>query len=164
MKKKLMIIASCALLLLAAGCKTDEPTPPAPETFNSDVAAPTWAAPEVNDMTSSMTAVVKVDLKAQYPDKAADFALSEDDRLAAFIADSCVGATSLKEDLFFLYIASPTSNSASDLTSNSAAVTLRYYSAHYKNIFEAKDVFPFKNDDRLGTPDNPFVPTLVVAK
>ena len=35
-------------------------------------------------MTSSMVAVVKVDLKAQYPNIATDFALNENDLLGAF--------------------------------------------------------------------------------
>lgn len=53
-------ILLCALLLFAAGCKKDEP-----ETFISDKARPTWTASGNHDMTSSMTAVVKVDLAAQ---------------------------------------------------------------------------------------------------
>lgn len=147
--KKIIIFASLALLLFAAGCKDKN----APESFNGNVARPTWTAPEVSDMTSSMTAVVKVDLKAQYPEVAADWQLKDEDRLAAFISDNCVGVASPKEGLFFLYIAG-----------TEGAVTLRYYSAHYKNLFEAKDAFVFRNDDHLGTPDNPFIPAFVVVK
>ena len=73
--------------------------------------------------------------------------------LAAFIGDNCVGVASPKEGLFFLYIAG-----------TEGTVTLRYYSAHYKNLFEAKDVFAFKNDDHLGTVAEPFTPTFVVVK
>ena len=137
------------LTVLLAGCKDKN----APESFSGNVARPTWTAPEVSDMTSSMTAVVKVDLKAQYPEVAADWQLKDEDRLAAFISDNCVGVASPKEGLFFLYIAG-----------TEGAVTLRYYSAHYKNLFEAKDAFVFRNDDHLGTPDNPFIPAFVVAK
>lgn len=43
-------------------------------------------------------------------------------------------------------------------------VTLRYYSAFYKNLFEAKDAFPFKNDDILGTIADPYIPALVVVE
>ena len=155
-------ILLCALLLLAAGCKKEEQN--APETFVSDKARPTWTAPEVTDMTSSMTAVVKVDLAAQYPDKAADFVLDGNDLLAAFSGETCLGIAQLQDGLFFLYIASPISNSNGDPTSNSEAVTLRYYSAHYKNLFEAKDAFPFVNDDHLGTVSAPLIPTFVVVK
>ena len=44
------------------------------------------------------------------------------------------------------------------------AVTLRYYSAHYKNLFEAKDAFVFRNDDHLGTVAAPYAPAFVVVK
>ena len=155
-------ILLCALLLLAAGCKKDEQN--APETFVSDKARPTWTAPEAPDMTSSMTAVVKVDLKAQYPDQAADFVLDANDLLAAFQGETCLGIAEPQDGLFYLYIASPASSSANDPTSNSEAVSLRYYSAHYKNLFEAKDAFPFVNDDHLGTVAEPLIPTFVVVK
>ena len=155
--KKLMIIASCGLLLLAAGCKKDEPKPdPQPQSLTANVARPTWAAPEDYDYTSSMIAVIRVDLRAQYPDQAADWQLSEQDLIAAFIGDECLGVAQPQDGLFYLYVASP--------TSNSEAVTLRYWSAHYKNLFEAKAAFPFENDDKLGTVAEPFTPTFVVVK
>ena len=163
MKHQFLTLATCALLLLAAGCKKDEPTP-TPETFNSNVSAPTWTDPQESDMTSSMTAVIKIDLKAQYPDQTADWQLSDQDLLAAFQGDDCLGIAEPQDGLFYLYIASPTSSSVSDPTSNSEAVTLRYYSAHYKNLFEAKDAFPFVNDDHLGTVAEPLIPTFVVVK
>ena len=151
MKKKLMVIASCALLLFAAGCKKDGQN--APDSFIGDVASPTWTVPEAYDYTSSMTAVVKVDLKAQYPGKAADWQLNDNDILAAFSGDNCVGASSPNEGLFFLTIVDAEKN-----------ITLRYYSVQYKNLFEARDVFPFHNDDHLGTIAEPLVPTFVVVK
>ena len=149
MKKHLYIFVLCTLSLCTlVGCKKDEP-----ETFISDQARPVWTAPEAGDMTSSMTAVVKVDLKAQYPEKASDWQLNDNDLLAAFNGETCLGVASPKEGLFFLYIAG-----------TEGAVTLRYYSAHYKNFFEAKDAFTFANDAHLGTVAEPFVPTLVEVK
>jgi len=145
-------ILLCALLLLAAGCKKEEP-----ETFVSNVSRPTWTAPEVTDMTSSMTAVIKVDLAAQYPDVAADFVLDDNDLIAAFSGETCLGVAQPQDGLFFLYIAAP-------VTGNPSSVTLRYYSAHYKNLFEAKDAFPFRNDDHLGTVAEPLIPAFVVVK
>ncbi len=82
-----MVIVSCFLLLLAAGSKRDKE----PESFASDMLRPTWTATQTGDMTSSMTAVVKVNFAAQYPDKAADFVNKNDDLLAAFIRNDCVG-------------------------------------------------------------------------
>ena len=143
MKKHLYIFLLCTLSLCTlVGCKKDEP-----ETFISDQARPVWTAPEAGDMTSSMTAVVKVDLKAQYPEKASDWQLNDNDLLAAFNGETCLGVASPKEGLFFLYIAG-----------TEGAVTLRDCSAHYKNFFEAKDAFTFANDAHLGTVAEPFVP------
>ena len=152
MEKYLSIFVFCTLLLFATGCNQN-----APESFNGDVARPTWTAPEVSDMSSSMTAVVKVDLKAQYPETAADFVLDDNDLLAAFSGETCLGTAQPQEGLFFLYIASP-------VTGNPSSVTLRYYSAHYKNLFIAADAFPFRNDDHLGTVAQPLTPKFTVVK
>ena len=155
--KKSFIFALCSLsmvmLVLFSGCKKDKEQ--APETFVSDMARPVWTAPEKSDMTSSMTAVVKVDLKAQYPNIAADFALNENDLLGAFSGEQCLGVAQLQEGYFFLYINSP--------AESSSQVTLRYYSAFYKNLFEHKDAFPYLNDECLGTVAEPFIPAFVCA-
>ena len=152
-----MIIASCALLLLAAGCKEQNK----PQSFVGNVEHPAWAAPSDYDYTSSMTAVIQVDLKAQYPETASDFVLSDNDLLGAFSGETCLGVATPLDDLFFLYIASPSSLQGED---GGRLVTLRYYSAHYKNLFEAKDAFPFVNDDHLGTIAEPLAPAFVVVK
>ena len=141
------------LTVFFAGCKDKN----APESFNGNVARPTWTAPGVSDITSSMTAVIKVDLKAQYPETAADFVLDDNDLLAAFSGETCLGTASPQDGLFFLYIASP-------VTGNPSSVTLRFYSSHYKNIFEAKDAFPYGNEETLGSPTTPLTPAFVVAK
>ena len=98
-------------------------------------------------MTSSMTAVIKVDLAAQYPDKASDFVLDDNDLLAAFSGETCLGTATPQDGLFYLFVAGI----------NNDPVTLRYYSAHYKNLFEAKDAFPFVNDNHLGTVAEPLI-------
>ncbi len=157
----------CILSVLAvsfAGCKKDsekEPNNPQPQTtLYGSVARPAWTAPEKFDPTSSMTAVVKVDLKAQYPDLAADFVLNDNDLIAAFAGETCLGVAPPDEGLFYLYITLPLNSEAL----NSEAIILKYYSAHYKNLFEAKDAFPFKKDDILGTIANPYIPSLAVVK
>ncbi len=153
MKKKIIILASCALLLLAAGCKDKN----APESFNGNVARPTWTTSGSHDMTSSMTAVVKVDLATQYPDIAKDFVLNDNDLIAAFSDETCLAVAAPDEGLFYLYIGAP-------LNGNPSSITLRYYSAYYKNLFEAKDAFPYVSDSRQGNADTPFIPTFVVMK
>jgi len=141
----LAVVAICF-----AGCNDKNE----PESFHGDKARPTWTAPTQYDYSSSMTAVVKVDLKALYPSRAADFVLDNNDLLAAFAGETCVGVGSqLENGLFNLMVVDA-----------EGAVTLRYYSAFYKNLFEAKDAFIFKNDGRLGTIAEPFIPYLVVMK
>ena len=83
-------------------------------------------------------------------------ALAYNDLLAAFSGETCLGVAQPQDGLFFLYIAAP-------VTGNPSSVTLRYYCAHYKNLFEAKDAFRFINDDHLGTIAEPFIPAFVCA-
>ena len=167
--KNCSILVLCALLLLAVGCKKEQnapeqqpqeqsqpqpqPDPEPTETLAGNVARPSWTAPDVYDMTSSMTALVKVDLKAQYPKLAADYKLDANDVLGAFSGDTCLGVGTIVDGLFFIYI---------DATEG--AVTLRYWSAQYKNLFEAKDAFPYANESKIGTVAEPLVPAFTVVK
>jgi len=168
MKRKNLILLTLsfvcvAVMTLFSACKKEngtepeDPTTPQTQpqqTLVSDKARPSWNAPQEYDYTSSMTAIVRVDLKAQYPELAKDFKLTENDLLAAFSGTTCLGtATPSEEDLFFLYVVSTEGN-----------VTLRYYSGQYKNIFEAKDAFPYRNDTQLGNVAEPFVPAFKVAQ
>ena len=164
MKNKLIILASCVLLLCATGCKKDknkkdDNTPISKEeTLMGKVSAPSWKASRDYDYNSSMTTVVKIDLAGQFPDKASDFELTGNDVLAAFIDGQCVGVSKPEEDLFFLFITEPVT------TGDDRQVTLRYYSAHYKNLFEATNVFTFENDARQGTVTEPYIPDLQVVE
>lgn len=146
--KKYLIIGSLICLAFAA-CEPKQPA----ESFYGNESRPTWVAPQEHDMTVSMTAVVKVDLAAQYPNQAADFVRTSDDLLAAFAGETCLGVAEEVNGLYFIYIAGAEGD-----------VTLRYYSAHYKNLFEAKDAFPFVNDTQLGTTAEPYIPKLQVVK
>ena len=148
--KKITFIAITLLAALFVGCNRN-----APETFHGNVARPDWTAPEHNDMTASMTAVIQVDLKKQYPDIASDFVISDDDLLAAFAGEQCLGVTGPNENLFFLYINQP---------AQSSLITLRYWSAQYRNLFEAPEEFTFTNDKHFGTMAEPLVPYFKVVK
>ena len=130
-----------AVLLIAAGCENTDPFVDPGDTPN-----PNWVITVENDMTSSMTAVVKV-----------SFAQSEG-ILAAFIGSDCCGVTTSEnynEGRYNLYI-SPSAQGED--------VQLKFYSPNLKRIFEAKETFPFVNDDRLGSPSAPYTPTWTVAK
>lgn len=160
MKTKLLILVSCTLLLLAAGCKNDKDKEPE-TTLTGNVSRPTWAVSTDYDYTSSMTAVVKVtNLNGQIVNEQI---VNENDLLAAFIGDNCVGVASpdTQTGLFFLYITAPNEQMENGQMVNDQMVNLKYYSAHYKNIFEAADAFPFQNDTNLGTIAEPFVPALL---
>ena len=153
--KKYLYAVLCVLTVLAVLFSSCEKKSSSSTSLNGNVARPTWTAPAQTDMTSSMTAVIKVDLAAQYPDQTADWQRSDDDLLAAFAGETCLGVGVWKEEAgaYWLYIAG-----------TEGAVTLRYYSAHYKNLFEAANAFPYVNDTQKGTADTPFIPAFVVVK
>lgn len=148
---RLLIAVLTVLTVFFSGCNNE------PETLYSDKARPAWTVTEAGDMTLSMTAVVKPDLTVQYPKIATDFVVEANDLMAAFIGETCLGVAQPQDGLFFLYIAAP-------VTGNPSSVTLRYYSAHYKNLFVVIGAFPFVNDDHLGTVSNPIVPAFVKSK
>ena len=128
-----------ALAILFAGCKkTNEPENPYANTGNVD--NPQWTVTVDNNMTASMTAIVKV-----------SFTESEG-LLAAFIGNDCCGVAEYKAEygLYWLYI-SPASEAGGD-------VQLRFYSPEKKRIFDATSTFPFANDTQLGSVADPHTP------
>jgi len=156
MKTKLFIAASCALMLIAAGCKDKNPVEPELKPITGNTETPSWTAPESYDMTASMTAVVKVDLSQTYPQQVAkeEWKTGEGDLLAAFSGETCVGVDTLeadRTDLFFLYIAGLNEGNNED-------IQLRYYSKQLKNIFTATELIPFRNDAQKGSVSEPYSP------
>ncbi|MBO7545153.1 MAG: hypothetical protein J6T19_00375 [Paludibacteraceae bacterium] len=156
MKKLFANTFFAVVLLVTASCKPG-PNPPTPENLSGNVSAPAWTNPAEYDYSSSMTSVIKVDLLSSYPEAAKDWVLSPNDRLAAFMGDVCCGVIEPTDDLFFLYITEP--EGATD-----TQVSLRYYSAFYKNLFEVKNAFVFQNDSHQGSVTNPLTPTFTVIK
>ena len=131
-----------AVLLLTAGCEK-----PDPFTTQGNVENPNWVVTVENDMTASMTAIVKV-------------SFSENEGvLAAFMGNECCGIAEYIDGLYWLYI-SPTANS--QVRPVIANVQLKFYSPELKRIFEAKQTFPFQNDTQLGTVSEPYTPEWVV--
>ena len=156
-----MIIASCALLLLAAGCKNnDKDKDKEPESIIGTTDQPAWAVPAEYDMTSSMTAIVKVDLSSTYTAEqlsAAHWQYADDDLLAAFCGENCLGVGVYQQEYgaYWLYIAAP---------ENGDRVTLKHYSATLKNIFVASEALPFTNDANLGSAAQPYTPAWTLVK
>lgn len=163
----------CTLLLFAAGCKkedqnapeqqqpqeqtqpTDPVTPPV-ETIAGNVAQPDWQLPADYDMTSSLTAIVKVDLALSFKaEQLAGWQLAEGDVLAAFDGDNCLGLASPKDGLFMLYVTAPKEGNP---------VSLKYYSVAVKNLFIASETIVYKNDEVMGSVAQPYTPNWTVAK
>ena len=147
----------CAVLLLAAGCKKEEPNQPdqpvtpteQTETIAGNVSNPGWAVPEPYDLSSSMTVIAKVDLALTYTEaELAGWSLNAGDMLAAFNGEQCLGVATPQDGLFYLYITPP---------ENEGQVALKYYSAAVSNIF-VTDPIPYVNDEKLGTVAEPYTP------
>ena len=154
MKRQFLVLFSCALLLLAAGCKKQNNEP---EFIIGTTEKPSWTNPVDYDMSSSMTAIVKVDMSATYTAEqlsSAKYKQTTDDLMAAFSGDNCLGVAEQVDGLFYLYITTP---------EDGGNVTLKYYSSVLKNIFAAEPV-PFKNDQQLGTVREPYSPIWTVVK
>ena len=132
-----------ALLVVLAGCKGKE-QPVDPYVDPGTTENPNWVITVENDMTASMTAIVKV-----------SFAQNEG-VLAAFIGNDCCGIGEYIDGLYWLYI-SPASEGGGN-------VQLRFYSPDLKRIFEAKETFSFVNDAQKGTVSEPYTPEWTEAK
>lgn len=161
------------MTLMLASCNISEPpdkpnekeTPNDTVKLGGNVQVPTWAVDSNYDYSTSMTAIVKVDLTINYAlavdgeGKLVDSnIIDSNDLLAAFIGNTCVGVANPTEGLFYLYI---NDDNSAEAVKN---ISLRYYSAKLQNMFEAKDVLVFKNDDRIGTVLEPFTPAFTLAE
>lgn len=147
------IMLGMALLVACSKDNTTARTDTVPERNipTGNIPTPGWAVAPGYDYTTSMTAVVAVDLTTTYPDiTPADWQLDTADRLGAFAGDECIGVTAPTDDLFFLYIVAPTQSGAD--------ITLRYYSARLHNIFQGDTVLHFENGARIGTVTEPLTP------
>jgi len=138
---RLFIAGWIVITVLFSGCdRNNEPVEPAAGTTSD---SPDWKAPDSYDITSSMTAIVKVDVASA----------NEDDLLAAFSEENCVGLTRPQSGLCFLFISGP-----------AKSIQLRFYSGEHKLIYTARQTFPFVNDGHLGSVSEPYTPTWDIAQ
>ena len=139
-----LFIACLSVLctVLFAACKDNSD----PSVGPGNTPDPNWEVTVENDMTASMTAIVKV----SFTDSVGS--------LAAFIGNDCCGVAEYKTEygLYWLYI-SPASESGGD-------VQLKFYSPSQKRIFKAKETVPFRNDTNLGTVAEPYTPSWTIEK
>lgn len=153
--KKSIIILIALMGLIVTGCQKENIsapiTPDKPDIPTGILSAPNWNVRPNYDYSSSMTAVVEVDLSLTYPQIGNNWHVDTADMVGAFCGNQCVGVARPSGSLFFVYITSPTPG-------NNEPVTLRYYSAVLNNIFYSDVDFPFNNGDRQGTVNNPLRP------
>ena len=94
------ILAAALLLTSCSKDNTSASTDTIPERNipTGNIPTPGWAVAPGYDYTSSMTAVVDVDLTSTYPDiTPADWQVDTADLLAAFAGDECIGVTTLTQ-------------------------------------------------------------------
>jgi hypothetical protein len=156
MKTKFMMMVACAAMLLATGCKDEKNQA---ESIIGNVSKPTWVAPESYDMSSSMTAIVAIDLTSVYTAEqlaAVNYQRSSDDLLAAFAGETCLGVGKWLDEAsaYWLFIAAP---------ENASAITIKHYSASLKHVFVSESI-PYSNGANLGTVDVPYRPKWTVAQ
>jgi hypothetical protein len=153
------------VLSLLVGCKkenVDGPTPggndtpggdvPTSEIPSGNIDTPDWQVSSDYDYSSSMTVIAQVDLTTTYTTLTPnDWQVDNNDLLAAFAGGECIGVTKPIDNLFFLYITSPSQDNED--------ITLRYYSVQLRNIFQANTVLRFENGARHGSVNEPLKPS-----
>lgn len=139
-------ITLISVLLFLASCGKEEGgNNVEPDPMFGNITDPAWSISADYDYTTSMTAVIGVDLQGRDSLWTIDTA----DRVAAFVGDECVGLANPSGPLFFLFIVPP-QHDGDD-------ITLRYYSSYYHNIFRSDTVFSFCNGSQQGTVNNPLL-------
>jgi len=150
-----LLVFSFYLLVSLAGCQKEQYiTPITNDTTDTPgggtVERPDWSVAPGYDYSRSMTAVVAVDLSRLH----STWRLDTADLLGAFAGEECVGVAAPTSNLFYLFIVAP--------RASSQVITLRYYSATLRNIYQADVSFPFENGGRQGTTGNPLIPTWTI--
>ena len=140
-----------ALAVFFTACKGKE-QPVAPYLTPGSTENPNWGVSGDNDLTASMTAIVKISFTDQ------------PGILAAFIGNDCFGIAEYKEEygLYWLYIA-PATKEGMNYQSPITNVQLKFYSPNLKRIFVATSTLPFVNDTNHGTIAAPYTPSWTVA-
>ena len=146
--------AIIVLLTLATLVSCDKETNEEKQTLTN---GPMWRMTNDYDYSSSMTAIVSVDVSSENETTTNQWHTTTNDLMAAFADSVCVGVAECTDGLFYLYITKPK-------TDNIPNISLYYYSAMLNATFCAPDVFPYANDSRQGSTDNPLRPVFTVVE
>lgn len=143
MKKISQTITALVLGILGvclSGCDKDEKFTVYPD--------PEWTEAINPDYSVSMTAVVVL------PANLATYAQAED-KLAAFAGDECRGVAYFADNAYYLLIkGSP---------GEQPQISIRYYSAKNKYIYQSDTDITFETDAVYGTTDEPVTLSLIVT-
>ncbi len=134
------LIISLLCIGFTACSEEEEPYPTYPN--------PAWAYAENTNHTASMTII------ATLPEAERLYEAS-DDELAAFIGGECRGVATRIGNAYYIMV----KGAASDVD----AVTVKYYSASRKYLYEAVNWCAFEPDATYGTVDEPEVLPLTVV-
>ena len=138
MKKSIYILLLILSVVMGA-CKHKEPA--------TQYENPNWTITENPDYSVSMTAAV------QLPANLNPY-LTEDDQMVALVGDEVRGVAHPYQGIFYLHIMGTDDEKVN--------VSFQYWSAKTQYKYQADEVYPFKQDAILGTPDEPLVFTFKV--
>lgn len=128
-----MFLMSTVLLMVLSSCKKDK---------FSKYDNPYWSVETSTDYSVSLTAIVKL------PDNLNSY-VSSSDQMAAFNGSSCRGIAKMVGDVFYLNVVG--------VAGESFPITIKYWSASNKYLYEANQRIPFQQNSRIGSPDAPYV-------
>jgi hypothetical protein len=135
-----LAIGLTAIAVFLAGCKDNSDPFVTPGTTDD----PHWEATVENNLSASMTLIVKVSFTEQ------------EGTLAAFMDDVCCEVGTCIDGLYHLYI-TPAADNGED-------IQLRFYSPELKRVFVTTENIPFRNNDHLGTIAAPCTPAWKVME
>ncbi len=136
MRIKLSLFAVIASLLFFVSCEEK----PVYNTYEN----PHWAVESYEGLSESCTIVM------QLPDNLLPYQ-SEEDVVGAFIDGECRGVSIQQNGLFYIIV-----SGAADEVAN---ISLQYYNVPLKYLYQVNEEIPFEVNGRIGTTDEPFVPT-----
>lgn len=108
---------------------------------------PHWEVGSYEGISESCTIVMDLPANLKPYQDAADV-------VGAFIGNECRGVSTQQEGLFYIIV-----SGAGDESGN---ITLRYWNARNKYMYQVNEVIPFEINGQKGSSDAPFVPSFSI--